>query len=88
MRIAIIRRAPQASFSMDVYADGLVSGLKAVRPNWEIVEFTPKINLTPKKTTLYFMGWLVITSAIGVIPSASSNSRQISFTLSIIVMDI
>jgi glycosyltransferase involved in cell wall biosynthesis len=41
MRIAVVRRAPGASFSMDVYADGLVSGLKQVRPTWKIVEITP-----------------------------------------------
>ena len=44
MRIAVVRRALKASFSMDVYADGLVSGLKAVRPNWEIVEITPNFS--------------------------------------------
>jgi glycosyltransferase involved in cell wall biosynthesis len=42
MRVAIIRRLLGASFSMDVYADGLVSGLKAIRPNWQITELTPK----------------------------------------------
>ena len=42
MRIAILRRAPGVSFSMDVYADGLIKGLKAVRPNWEILEIAPK----------------------------------------------
>lgn len=41
MRVAIVRRAPNASFSMDVYADGLVSGLKTIRPSWEIVELIP-----------------------------------------------
>ncbi len=41
MRIAIVRRAPGSSFSMDVYADGLVSGLTNVRPDWSIVEITP-----------------------------------------------
>ena len=41
MRVAIVRRAPNASFSMDVYADGLVSGLKTIRPDWEIVELSP-----------------------------------------------
>lgn len=41
MRVAIVRRAPRASFSMDVYADGLVSGLKSVRPDWEIIELAP-----------------------------------------------
>lgn len=48
MRVAIVRRAPRASFSMDVYADGLVSGLKAVRPDWEITELTP--NITQNQT--------------------------------------
>ncbi|WP_414544541.1 glycosyltransferase family 4 protein [Nostoc sp. CCY0012] len=41
MRVVILRRPPQVSVSMDVYADGLVSGLKAVRPTWEIVELSP-----------------------------------------------
>jgi len=41
MKIAIIRRAPQASFSMDVYGEGLVRGLKQVRPHWSIIELTP-----------------------------------------------
>ena len=42
MRLAIVRRTPGASFSMDVYADNLVAGLKAIRPEWEIVEVHPK----------------------------------------------
>lgn len=42
MRVAILRRTPQFSVSMDVYADGLVSGLKAVRPDWTILEYCPK----------------------------------------------
>jgi glycosyltransferase involved in cell wall biosynthesis len=41
MRVAILRRAPQASFSMDVYADSLVRGLRAVRPSWDIMERSP-----------------------------------------------
>jgi glycosyltransferase involved in cell wall biosynthesis len=39
MRIAIVRTMP--NFSMDVHADGIVAGLKTVRPNWEIVEVAP-----------------------------------------------
>ena len=39
MRVMIARAMP--IFSMDVYADGLIAGLKAVRPKWEIVEVTP-----------------------------------------------
>ncbi|NJN10974.1 MAG: glycosyltransferase family 4 protein [Richelia sp. RM1_1_1] len=42
MRVAIVRRTPKASFSMDVYADGLVSGLKTVRPDWEFIQIVPK----------------------------------------------
>jgi glycosyltransferase involved in cell wall biosynthesis len=39
MRIVIARTMP--NFSMDVYADGLAAGLRAVRPNWEVVELAP-----------------------------------------------
>jgi glycosyltransferase involved in cell wall biosynthesis len=39
MRIAIVRTMPE--FSMDVYADGIISGLRTVRPDWEIVELKP-----------------------------------------------
>jgi len=42
MRVAILRRAPKASVSMDVYADRLVAGLKTVRPDWTIVETYPQ----------------------------------------------
>jgi hypothetical protein len=42
MRVAILRRTPTESFSMDVYADGIVSGLKAARPDWDIVELAPQ----------------------------------------------
>ena len=40
MRVVIARTMP--NFSMDVYADGIVSGLKNVRPNWEIIELAPR----------------------------------------------
>lgn len=56
MRVAIVRRAPRVSFSMDVYADGLVSGLKAVRPTWEIVEFVPKLDCFDKKGKSWLHG--------------------------------
>jgi len=42
VKVAILRRAPGASFSMDVCADGLIRGLRAVRPSWEIVELRPE----------------------------------------------
>ena len=41
MRVAILRRVPKASVSMDVYADSLVEGLRAVRPSWTIEEHCP-----------------------------------------------
>ena len=40
MRIAIART--MAEFSIDVYTNGLISGLKAVRPDWEIIELAPR----------------------------------------------
>jgi glycosyltransferase involved in cell wall biosynthesis len=42
MRLVIVRREPGVAFSMDVYADNLVAELKAIRPNWEIVEVAPQ----------------------------------------------
>lgn len=41
MRVAILRRAPKASVSMDVYTNGLVEGLRAIRPDWAIEEYCP-----------------------------------------------
>lgn len=40
MRIALVRTMPH--FSMDVYAEGLIAGLKAIHPNWEIIELVPQ----------------------------------------------
>ena len=37
MRVAIVRREAKVAFSMDVYADNLVSELKALHPEWEII---------------------------------------------------
>lgn len=42
MRIAIVRREPNVAFSMDVYANNLVLELKAIRPDWEIIEIAPQ----------------------------------------------
>lgn len=41
MRVMIVRRVPGSTFSMEVYADNLVAGLKAVRPDWTIEETAP-----------------------------------------------
>lgn len=42
MRVAILRREPNFSFSMDVYADALAAALKVVRPSWEILQLMPE----------------------------------------------
>ena len=42
MRVVIVRREPKVAFSMDVYANNLVAGLKEVRPDWEIIEISPQ----------------------------------------------
>ena len=41
MRVIIARRVSGSTFSMEVYADNLVAGLKAVRPDWIIEEIAP-----------------------------------------------
>jgi glycosyltransferase involved in cell wall biosynthesis len=41
---------------MDVYADGLVSGLRVVRPNWEIVELAPH-PIDRSSRSLFLRGW-------------------------------
>ena len=56
MRIAILRRAPKASFSMDVYADGLIRGLKVVRPNWQIIECSPVLNIASVRQSNWIAG--------------------------------
>ncbi len=39
MRVVIARMMPEPS--MDVYADGIISGLRSVRPDWEIIDLKP-----------------------------------------------
>ncbi|WP_339376722.1 glycosyltransferase family 4 protein [Chlorogloea sp. CCALA 695] len=56
MRVVILRRSLGASFSMDVYADGLVAGLKVARPEWEIVELAPKPYLPEQKNSSWSTG--------------------------------
>jgi glycosyltransferase involved in cell wall biosynthesis len=41
-RVVIVRRERGIALSMDVYADNLVSELKAIHPNWEIIEIAPE----------------------------------------------
>ncbi|MFM6136187.1 MAG: glycosyltransferase family 4 protein [Sphaerospermopsis kisseleviana] len=42
MRLVIVRREAGVALSMDIYADNLVAELKAIRPNWQIVEVAPQ----------------------------------------------
>lgn len=56
MRVGILRRALGASISMDVYADGLVEGLKVARPDWEIVELSPKGDRLDRKNSSWSTG--------------------------------
>jgi glycosyltransferase involved in cell wall biosynthesis len=56
MRVAILRRALGASISMDVYADGLVAGLRTARPEWEIVELAPEPTLLKQKNSSWSTG--------------------------------
>ncbi len=56
MRVGILRRALGASISMDVYADGLVEGLKVARPDWEIVELAPKSDRLEQKNSSWSTG--------------------------------
>lgn len=39
VQVGIVRTMPH--FSMDVYADGLISGFKTVCPHWQLVELAP-----------------------------------------------
>ncbi len=50
MRIAIVRMMPE--FSMDVYTNGIISGFRAVRPNWEIVDIKPQA-IDRRSSSLY-----------------------------------
>ena len=56
MRVAILRRAPKASFSMDVYADSLIRGLKAIRPDWEIIERSPVLKVASSRESNWIAG--------------------------------
>lgn len=42
MKVAIVRRELGVALSMDVYADNLVTQLKAIHPDWDIVQIAPE----------------------------------------------
>jgi glycosyltransferase involved in cell wall biosynthesis len=42
MRVVICRDMPGESISMDVYADGLVTALRELHPQWEVFETNPR----------------------------------------------
>ncbi|MGP1383521.1 MAG: glycosyltransferase family 4 protein [Thainema sp.] len=54
MKVAILRRFPKASVSMDVYTAGLMRGLMAVRPDWEFIELYPSLS-TKSSTSFSFI---------------------------------
>ncbi|GAX44198.1 mannosyltransferase [Tolypothrix sp. NIES-4075] len=54
MRVVIARLI--SDFSMDVYADGIISGLRTVRPNWEIVDLKPH-PIDRKSRSLFLRVW-------------------------------
>lgn len=56
MRIAILRRSPQESFSMDVYADNLGRGLRVVRPDWQIIELYPNLDRIDRNQSAWLVG--------------------------------
>lgn len=56
MKITILRRSPGISYSMDVYADALVDGLKTVRPNWIIEEDFPRNPIQRNRTNSLVRG--------------------------------
>jgi glycosyltransferase involved in cell wall biosynthesis len=41
LRVAIVRDVPSEALSMDVYADGLVAGLRQSYPEWQVIELVP-----------------------------------------------
>ena len=54
MRVVIARMMPEPS--MDVYADGIISGLRSVRPNWEIIELKPR-PFNRKSRSVFLRAW-------------------------------
>ncbi|EDX86828.1 glycosyl transferase, group 1 family protein [Synechococcus sp. PCC 7335] len=52
MRVAILRSTAQSSISMKVYANNIVDGLKEVRPDWEILDISPKIPIPGEVSAL------------------------------------
>jgi glycosyltransferase involved in cell wall biosynthesis len=54
MRVVIARMMPE--FSIDVHANGIISGLRTVRPNWEIIELQPT-SIDRKSRSLVLRFW-------------------------------
>ena len=54
MRVVIART--MSEFSMNVYTDGIISGLRAVRPHWEIVDMAPH-SVDRKSRSLFLRIW-------------------------------
>lgn len=43
MKLVIARRTPGIAWSMDVYADNLISQIQQLRPNWDVIQWSPSI---------------------------------------------
>ncbi|MEL6130217.1 MAG: glycosyltransferase family 1 protein [Cyanobacteria bacterium J06627_3] len=56
MKVAILRRSLGIAYSMDVYADALVDGLKTVRPHWKIFEEFPHNPVQGNRTNSLIKG--------------------------------
>lgn len=48
MRVAILRSTAHSSISMRVYADNIVDGLRQVRPDWDVLDISPKISASDR----------------------------------------
>jgi hypothetical protein len=75
MRVVIARTMPD--FSMDVYADCLIAGLKSVRPEWEIVEVAPQPLI--ERVALGSSDSGNVYERFGIILNMCSDKRQTFF---------
>lgn len=52
MRVAVLGSTAQSSISMKVYADNIIDGLKQVRPEWDVLDVSPKIPMPGEGSAL------------------------------------
>ncbi len=75
MRVVIARTMPE--FSMDVYAEGLISALWLVRPDWEIIELSPYLTRSIAAVIQQWYESISITSDFGTFRAASERKLLI-----------